>query len=86
MEGLELVDFIDLDQCCGFGGMFSLKNSETSIAMGQDKFGHIADASAEVVCSLDNSCLTHIGGIAARASSPIKAMHLAEILASRDGG
>ncbi len=86
VEGLELVDFIDLDQCCGFGGMFSLKNSETSIAMGQDKFGHIADASAEVVCSLDNSCLTHIGGIAARASSPIKAMHLAEILASRDGG
>jgi L-lactate dehydrogenase complex protein LldE len=64
--------------------MFALKNAETSIAMGQDKFAQIEDAGAEFVCALDNSCLTHIGGVASRMRSPLRTMHLAEILAAQE--
>jgi L-lactate dehydrogenase complex protein LldE len=86
VEGLTLVDIPQEDECCGFGGMFSLKNSDTSVAMGQDKLAHVRSTGADVLCALDNSCLTHIGGLASRARSDLKIMHVAEILASREGG
>jgi L-lactate dehydrogenase complex protein LldE len=84
VKGLELVDFVGPDQCCGFGGMFALKNAATSVAIGADKVAHLDDARAEVVCALDNSCLTHIGGVASRQTSSLRTMHLAEILAARE--
>ena len=84
VRGLELVEVPEEDVCCGFGGMFSIKNSDTSVAMGRDKFAHVRATGAEVLCALDNSCLTHIGGLSSRAKSGIKMMHVAEILASRE--
>lgn len=86
VEGLELLTIPDEDACCGFGGMFSIKNSDTSIAMGQDKLARIRSTGAEVLCALDNSCLTHIGGLSSRAKTGISMMHVAEILASHGGG
>lgn len=83
--GLTLVPIKDEDACCGFGGMFALKNSDTSVAMGQDKLSRIRASGAEVLCALDNSCLTHIGGLSSRARTKLRIMHVAEILAQRDG-
>jgi L-lactate dehydrogenase complex protein LldE len=83
VRDLELVDFVGEDECCGFGGMFALKNAEVSVAIGTDKFNHVHASNAEVLCALDNSCLTHIGGIASRQGAGLRTMHLAEILASQ---
>ena len=83
VSDLTLVDFQHEEQCCGFGGTFSLKNSETSLAIGTDKFNQVMDSSADVLCAVDNSCLTHLGGIATRRRSSLRVLHLAEILASR---
>jgi L-lactate dehydrogenase complex protein LldE len=66
--------------------MFSIKNSDTSVVMGQDKLSRIRATGAEVLCALDNSCLAHIGGLSSRARTGIKMMHVAEILASREAG
>ncbi len=85
VAGLTLVPIDDEDACCGFGGMFAIKNSDTSVAMGRDKLSHIRASGAEVVCALDNSCLTHIGGLSSRARTGLRVLHLAEILASHDG-
>ena len=82
--GVVLVDFVGSDQCCGFGGMFALKNAATSVAIGADKVTNVENAGAEVLCALDNSCLTHVGGVASRKHSPVRTMHLAEILAARE--
>ena len=84
VHGLTLLPIRDEDECCGFGGMFAIKNSDTSVAMGQDKLSRIRATGAEVLCALDNSCLTHIGGLSSRAHSSLKIMHVAEILASRE--
>ena len=84
VDELVLVDFEGSDQCCGFGGMFALKNAATSVAIGVDKVTHVEDAGAEVLCALDNSCLTHVGGVASQRRSPLRTMHLAEILAARE--
>ncbi len=84
VKDLELVDFKGSDQCCGFGGMFALKNAATSVAIGVDKVTSVEDAGAEVLCALDNSCLTHVGGVASHERLPLRTMHLAEILAARE--
>jgi L-lactate dehydrogenase complex protein LldE len=84
VKDLVLVDFEGPDQCCGFGGMFALKNAATSVAIGLDKVAKVENAGADVLCALDNSCLTHVGGVAAHEGSPLRTMHLAEILAARE--
>jgi L-lactate dehydrogenase complex protein LldE len=84
VKGLTLVDLPAAEECCGFGGTFALKNAEVSVAMGTDKARHVRETAAEVVCAVDNSCLTHIGGILSRGRSGVRAMHLAEILANTE--
>jgi len=86
VQGLELVAFEGAASCCGFGGTFSLKNADTSVAMLADKMAAVRASGAEVLCALDNSCLAHIGGGASRLGSGLRTVHLAEILATTDGG
>jgi L-lactate dehydrogenase complex protein LldE len=82
VRGLELVELERADECCGFGGTFSIKNAETSSAMLADKCAAIAASGAEFCTALDASCLLQIGGGLSRARSSVRPLHLAEILAS----
>jgi L-lactate dehydrogenase complex protein LldE len=87
VAGLDLVELPDADVCCGFGGTFALKNSDTSTAMLADKMRNVLGTRAEVCAAGDSSCLMHIGGGLSRLRTGVAAVHLAEILAStRDGG
>ncbi len=87
VRGIEVIELPAADSCCGFGGTFSVKNSDVSGAMLADKMTNIASTGAEYVVSADNSCLMHIGGGLQRQSekrgAKIEVIHLAEILASR---
>jgi L-lactate dehydrogenase complex protein LldE len=84
VRGLDLADLPDAETCCGFGGTFAVKNPDVSAAMCADKVAAIRQSRAEVVCAGDNSCLMHIGGALSRMRTGVRAMHLAEILASGD--
>ena len=84
VRGLDLVDLPDAETCCGFGGTFAVKNPDVSAAMCADKVAAIRQSRAEVVCAGDNSCLMHIDGALSRMRTGVRAMHLAEILASGD--
>ncbi len=84
VRGIELVELPGAEECCGFGGTFSIKNADTSIAMLTDKVQHILGTGAEVCTAADNSCLMHIGGALRRQRAGVKTMHLAEILASTE--
>ncbi|MGH3216332.1 MAG: (Fe-S)-binding protein [Trebonia sp.] len=84
VRGLDLVDLPDAETCCGFGGTFAVKNPDVSAAMCADKVAAIRQTRAEVVCAGDNSCLMHIDGALSRMRTGVRAMHLAEILASGD--
>lgn len=76
----------NIEECCGFGGTFSVKMAGTSLAMGETKVTNILRSGAEVVTSVDISCLMHIDGIMRRRPETrhIRALHIAEILNSRD--
>ncbi len=82
VRDLELVELERADECCGFGGTFSIKNAETSSAMLADKCAAITASGAEFCTALDGSCLLQIGGGLSRARSSVRPLHLAEILAS----
>ncbi|MFJ4006113.1 (Fe-S)-binding protein [Streptomyces sp. NPDC090023] len=84
VRGLELVELPGADECCGFGGTFAVKNAGVSAAMGADKMRHAESTGAEVLCAADNSCLMHLGGTMSRAGSPVRPVHIAEILASTE--
>jgi L-lactate dehydrogenase complex protein LldE len=84
VRGLDLADLPDAESCCGFGGTFSVKNSDVSAAICADKVTAVRQTGAEVLCAADNSCLMHIGGALRRQRSGVRTMHLAEILAATD--
>jgi L-lactate dehydrogenase complex protein LldE len=83
VRGLELREMQPAEDCCGFGGTFSVKFDELSGAMGRSKVESILRTGANTVVSLDPSCLMQIQGVLSRAGSSIRTMHLAEVLASR---
>ena len=70
------------DECCGFGGLFSIEEKEVSIRMGQDKLRRHIETGAEYITGPDSSCLMHMQGIARSAGDKIRFIHVVEILAS----
>ena len=82
VSDLELIELPNQEQCCGFGGTFAVKNADVSAAMLAAKDACVIETGANVVTALDNSCLMQIYGGLHRSGSPVRTMHLAEILAS----
>ena len=82
VRGIDLVELPDADVCCGFGGTFSVKNSDVSTAMLADKMTNVLSTGAEICTAGDSSCLMHIGGGLSRLSTGVRTVHLAEVLAS----
>jgi L-lactate dehydrogenase complex protein LldE len=80
--GLELVELPRAEECCGFGGTFAVKNADTSSAILAGKCASLEESGAEVCTALDGSCLLQIGGGLSRRGSPVRTVHLAEILAA----
>ena len=81
VSGLDLVELERADECCGFGGTFSVKNSDVSAAMLTDKLNRIEASGADTVVAVDNSCLMHLAGGLTRRGSAVRTLHLAELLA-----
>ena len=79
----EFVELENADACCGFGGTFSVKYPEISVAILDQKIEAIERAGVQAVVSADASCLMQIGGRLSRNGSKVRSMHLAELLASR---
>jgi L-lactate dehydrogenase complex protein LldE len=82
VRGIDLVEISGLEQCCGFGGTFAVKNAEVSSAMLAEKTNAILNTKAEACTACDNSCLMHIQGALHRQRTGVRTLHLAEILAS----
>lgn len=84
VRGVEFVEMDHADACCGFGGTFSVKYPEISVAILDQKIEAIERAGVQAVVSGDASCLMQIGGRLSRNGSKVRVMHLAELLAAAD--
>ena len=83
VRGAEFVELENADACCGFGGTFSVKYPEISVAILDQKIDAIERAGVQAVVSGDASCLMQIGGRLSRKGSTVRVMHLAELLSHR---
>lgn len=88
IAGLTVAPFGEGEQCCGFGGTFSVSFPTISSAMGGLKLDHIRAVAPDALVSADMSCLMHLGGLAEKEGKPIKVLHAVQILrdALRQGG
>jgi L-lactate dehydrogenase complex protein LldE len=84
VKGLELVPLDRPDECCGFGGTFCVSEEAVSVKMGKDRVWDYLQHDADVITGSDMSCLMHLDGILRRQKSPVKVMHIAEILNARE--
>jgi L-lactate dehydrogenase complex protein LldE len=83
LEGVRGIEFVAPerpDECCGFGGTFSVSEEPVSAKMGQDKVGDHHGAGARYIVSPDMSCLMHQQGCARRLGLPLRFMHIAQVL------
>jgi L-lactate dehydrogenase complex protein LldE len=82
VAGAEIVPLPGCDECCGFGGLFALKQAPISEAMLARKLAAIAGTGAGLLVTGDASCMTQLAGGLSRAGSPTRARHVAEVLAN----
>lgn len=81
VEGLELVELVEADVCCGFGGTFAVKYGEISNAIVEKKTRHIVESGAPVLLAGDLGCLMNIAGKLTRQGHDVEVRHVAEVLA-----
>ena len=82
VKGLELVPLAEEENCCGFGGIFSVIYPEVSRAMMESKVKNIQASGAEYVVVGEPGCLMNIAGGLKKVQADVKPMHLIEILAA----
>ena len=80
VAGIEFVEPLRPDECCGFGGTFCVFEPTLSAKMGYDKVSDHSRAGAEYIVSADSSCLMHQRGCADRIGLPVKFLHIAQVL------
>src|SRR5579864_8226677 len=77
LAGVELVPFGAADQCCGFGGAFSVTHPKVSGEIGAEKLRRISEAGVDEIVSGDMGCLMHLGGLIERQKMPMRTRHYA---------
>jgi L-lactate dehydrogenase complex protein LldE len=78
----QVVPLPGCEQCCGFGGLFAVKQRAISEAMLEHKLKGVAEAEADLLVTGDASCMTQLAGGLSRRKSKTKARHIAELLAN----
>lgn len=81
IPGVEFVEMKESERCCGFGGVFAMKYPGISCRMVDRKIERILETGAAFVTSGDAGCLMNIDGAVSRTGYPVRAVHIAEILA-----
>jgi L-lactate dehydrogenase complex protein LldE len=85
VQGLEFIPLNEEETCCGFGGAFTVTYPEVSRSMMENKVNHIIASGADTVIACEPGCLMNIAGGLHQAGSNIRAMHIIDLLASKDG-
>ncbi len=86
LRGVELLELPEADECCGFGGSFSVRLPEVSTAILDKKLANVERTGADCLVACDAGCLMQMGGGLSRRGSRVRALHLAQILAGEDKG
>jgi L-lactate dehydrogenase complex protein LldE len=84
LPGVEMVELPGADQCCGFGGSFSVRLPDVSAAILKKKLENAEATGADCLVACDAGCLMQMSGGLSRKGSRVRAVHLAQVLAGSD--
>ena len=84
LAGARFVELAGADECCGFGGSFSVRLPEVSSAILDKKLASVEATGADAVVACDAGCLMQMRGGLSRRGSRVRALHLAEVLAPEE--
>jgi len=85
IDGVSQTDVSEQEECCGFGGLFSVKNPDISNSMLQRKLDAVEASGAERLVSCDLGCLLHLGGGLHRRGSAVRVQHVAQLVDEAQG-
>ncbi|MCL5971051.1 MAG: (Fe-S)-binding protein [Firmicutes bacterium] len=88
-HGFSVVPIEEADQCCGFGGTYSMTEWKISTAVADQKLQALGKArgmGAQCLTSADFGCLAHLGGRLSRRQDPFPVIYIAELIALADRG
>lgn len=85
LKNVELIELEREEECCGFGGTFSIKEPEISNAMVTQKVQDIQSRGVDCLLSADSGCLLNISGAMQKQGVNIQALHWYDFLAQRIG-
>lgn len=85
VRGLTVAPLQRPDECCGFGGSFSVGEPAVSLRMGRDRLADMRAGGADAVVSTDASCMLHLSGIERAAGGTLPMLHVAQLLAAASG-
>lgn len=81
VEDLEVVEISGQENCCGFGGMFSVMHENLSVHLAAAKVEAALQTGAEFLVSIDPACLMHLEAYIEKNKLPIRTLHLVDLLA-----
>lgn len=85
VKDLELIPLDEEETCCGFGGAFTVTYPEVSRSMMENKVKCVMASGADTLVTCEPGCLMNVAGGLSKAGSKIRAMHIIDLLASREG-
>jgi L-lactate dehydrogenase complex protein LldE len=83
VRGAQVVDLPDAEECCGFGGVFSMEHPELSAEWLKRKIGNLEISQSPTLVVAETGCLMHIAGGLHRQKKSQRVVHIAEILNHR---
>ena len=83
VRGAQVVELPHADECCGFGGIFSMEHPELSAEWLKRKIGNFESTLSPTLVVTDSGCLMHIAGGLHRQKKNQQVMHIAEVLNHR---
>ncbi len=85
VQGAQLVELPHAEECCGFGGIFSVEHPELSAEWLKRKITNLEATDSPTLVVTEAGCLLHIAGGLHRQRKKQRVVHIAEILANQEG-
>jgi L-lactate dehydrogenase complex protein LldE len=83
VRNAQIIELPHADECCGFGGIFSMEHPELSAEWLKRKIHNIEETHSPTIVVTDAGCLMHIAGGLHRQNKPQRVLHIAEVLNHR---
>lgn len=83
VRGAQIVDLPESEDCCGFGGIFSMEHPELSAEMLKRKITNLEATNSPTLVVTESGCLMHIAGGLHRQKKLRQVVHIAEVLDHR---